>query len=219
MKKSEFFWNRLAKNYDKQAKDKAYKLIIDKSKKYLKANDIILDFACATGLYSFEFSNYVKKIQAFDTSKEMIKIAKSKIKNIQISNISFAQTTLFDERFTEGNFDTIFALNILLYFKDMDKVLNRMSKLLKPNGLIITSTACLKEKRTFIGVLSSNIIWILKKIKILPYLKFYTMNELEKIISNNGFVIIEKKLLIEKPAIEYYIVAQKSDTLINTKIE
>ncbi len=209
MKRSEKFWNRLSKNYDKQAKDNAYKLIIDKSKKYLKPNHVVLDFACATGLYSFEFANYVKDIQAFDTSKEMIKIAKNKAMNIQIDNISFTQTTLFDERYKEGSFDTILALNILLYFKDMDKVLNRMSKLLKPNGLMITSTACLKEKRTFIGVLSSSIILILKKIKILPYLKYYTMRELEETISNCRFKIIETDILIDNPATEYYIVAQK----------
>ncbi|MCF6350869.1 MAG: class I SAM-dependent methyltransferase [Flavobacteriaceae bacterium] len=209
MNKSEKFWNRLSKNYDKQAKDKAYKLIIDKSKKHLKTNDIVLDFGCATGLYSVEFANNVKEVQAFDMSSEMIKIAKDKAKNIQVNNISFTQTTLFDERYKEGSFDTILALNILLYFEDMDKVLNRMSKLLKPNGLIITSTACLKERRTIIGVLSSSIILILKKIKILPYLKYYTIRELEETISNSRFKIIETDILIDNPATEYYVVAQK----------
>ncbi len=210
MNKSEKFWNRLSKNYDKQAKDRAYKLIIDKSKKYLKTNDTILDFGCATGLYSVEFANNVKQIQAFDISSEMIKIAENKAKNIQVSNISFTQTTLFDERYKEGDFDTILALNILLYFKDMDKVLNRMSMLLKPNGLIITSTACLKERRTLMGVLSSSIILILKKLKFLPYLKYYTMRELEKTITDNGFTIIEKDILMENPANEYYGSCTKS---------
>ncbi len=211
MNKSEKFWNRLSKNYDRQAKDKAYKLIIDKSKKYFNPTDIVLDFACATGLYSFEFADNVKEIQAFDISREMIKIAKDKAMINQVDNISFSQTTLFDERYKEGNFDAILALNILLYFEDVEKVLNRMNELLKPNGLIITSTACLKEKRTFIGVLSSSFIFILKKIKILPYLKYYTMHELEKTISNCGFKIIETDILIDKPATEYYIVAQKTN--------
>ncbi len=78
MNKSEKFWNRLSKNYDKQAKDKAYKLIIDKSKKYLNSDDNILDFGCATGLYSVEFANNVKEIQAFDISTRMIDIANEK---------------------------------------------------------------------------------------------------------------------------------------------
>jgi len=179
-------------------------LIIDKSKKYLKSNDIILDFACATGLYSL-----VKEIQALDISSKMIKIAKDKAIKFQVNNISFTQTTLFDERYKKGSFDTILALNILLYFEDENKILSRMNKLLKPNGLIVTSTACLKEKRTFIGIISSNIILILKKLKILPYLKYYTMRDLEKTISNGGFKIIETDILIDNPATEYYVVAQK----------
>ena len=84
-----------------------------------------------------------------------------------------------------------------------------MNDLLKTNGLIITSTACLKEKRTFIGILSSSIIFILKKMKILPYLKFFTIHELEEKIENCGFKIIETGILIDKPATEYCIVAQK----------
>ena len=209
MNKTEKFWNKLSKQYDKQAKDKAYKLIIDKSKKHFINNDTILDFGCATGLYAVEFANNVKEIQAFDISSEMIDIARKKVINSQIDNITFSQTTLFDKAYKESSFDTILALNILLYFKDVEKELNRMNELLKTNGLIITSTACLKEKRTFIGILSSSIIFILKKLKILPYLKYYTILELEEKIQNCGFKIIEAGVLIDKPATEYYIVAQK----------
>ncbi len=209
MNKSEKFWNRLSKNYDRQAKDKAYELIIDKSKKYLKPNDNILNFGCATGLYSLKFSSFVKKINAFDISFEMIKIAKREAKNNQINNICFSQTTVFDEKYRKETFDVILVLNILLYFKDVQKVVKRMNNLLKPGGLIITSTACLKEKRTFVGIFSSSIIFILKKLRILPYLKFFKMSELEETITNCGFNIIETEVLIDKPATEYFIVAQK----------
>jgi ubiquinone/menaquinone biosynthesis C-methylase UbiE len=78
MNKSEKFWNKLSKNYDKRAKDKTFEQILHRSRKYLGPDDIILDFACATGLYSFEFANDVNKIQAFDTSSKMINIAKNK---------------------------------------------------------------------------------------------------------------------------------------------
>ncbi len=208
MNKSEKFWNRLSKNYDKQAKDKAYKLIIDKSKKYLKINDIILDIGCATGLYSVKFANNVKEIQAFDLSSKMIDIANDKARAKQIDNVFFSQTTIFDKKYKEACFDSILGLNILLYFKDEKKVLNRISKLLKPDGLFISSTACLKEKRNLISVVSSRLIFLLNTFRILPYLKFYKMQELENLISDAGFKIIETDILIDKPATEYYIVAQ-----------
>lgn len=209
MYKSESFWNKLSKNYDKNAKDKAYHLIIKKSKKHFKIKDVILDFACATGLYSFAFSKQVKEIQALDISSKMIAIAKSKIKGKEGDNVIFSQTTLFDKKYKEASFDTVLGFNILLYFKDEKKILHQMNKLLKTDGLIITSTACLNERRTFIGVLSSSLIFLFKSFRILPYLKFYTMRDLEKTITNCGFNIIETDILIDKPATEYFIVAQK----------
>jgi len=205
----ENFWNRLSKNYDKQAKDKAYELIIDKSKKYFRSHDTVLDFGCATGLYAVEFANSVKEIQGFDISPKMIAIARNKKRNLNIDNITFSTTSLYDKKYKESSFDTILAFNILLYFNDFETVLNRMHGLLKTEGMIISSTACLKEKRTFIGILSSCIIYTLKKLKILPYLKFFTMLELKERIKNFGFNIIETGILIDKPATEYYIVAQK----------
>ncbi|MRI01609.1 methyltransferase domain-containing protein [Kriegella sp. EG-1] len=207
MENSEKFWNKLSKNYDKKAKDKAYEQILNRTRKYLCEDAEVIDFACATGLYAIAFAEDVKAIQAFDTSSEMIALAKKKANGIE--NISFSQTTLFDEKFVTGGFDIIFAFNILLYFEDMSPILNKMHKLLKPKGRIITATACLKEKRTFIGIFSGCVIYLLKKINILPFLKFVTIKELKKEITTAEFEILEADILIDKPATEYYIVAQK----------
>ncbi len=208
---SEKFWNRLSKNYDKKAKDNTFLQILDRSKKYLRPDDVVLDFGCATGLYAFEFADDVKEIQAFDTASKMIVIAKNKAEEIANKNIDFAQTNLFDEKYKEGSFDVILAFNILLYFDDLEKILRRMNMVLKPGGLIITSTACLKEKRSLIGVLSGTMIFILKKLRILPYLNFLGIEELEETIFNAGFKSIESDILIKKPAIEYFIAARKWD--------
>ena len=145
MKSSEHFWNKLSENYDKKAKDKAYDLIVSKSEKYFRNSDTMLDFGCATGLYAIQFSKHVKEIQAFDISPKMISVAREKAIKNQIHNVTFSQTTLFDEKYKGNSFDTILALNILLYFEDFEKVLNRMNGLLKTGGLIVTSTACLTQ--------------------------------------------------------------------------
>lgn len=210
MYKSEKFWNKLSKNYDEKAMDKTYEQILLRSKKYLESDNNILDFGCATGLYSFEFANDVKSIQAFDISSKMIDVAKSQAKKKGSDNIEFSQTTLFDEKYEKGSFDIILAFNILLYFKDAEKVLNRMNELLKSGGLIVTSTACLKERRTLVGTLSGGIIFLLKKLSILPYLKFLRITELTEYITKSKFNIIESDILIEKPATEFFIVARKN---------
>ena len=211
MDKSEKFWNKLSKSYDKQAKDKTYKQILESVRKYIKKTDFVLDFACATGLYSLELADNVKEIHAFDISSKMIDIAIRKARISKIDNIHFSQTTLFDDKHRIKSYDTVLALNILLYFKNIEKVTERISDLLKPGGFIITSTACLGEKRTLIGILSSSIIFILTKIRFLPYLRFLKMNELEKILLKSGFTITETKILRDNPATEYFIVARKDD--------
>ncbi|TMM57407.1 methyltransferase domain-containing protein [Maribacter algarum] len=210
MNNPEKFWNKRSKNYDKKAKDKTFEQILKRTPKFLKPDAIVLDFACATGLYSFEFADKVKSIHAFDTSSEMIAVAEHLALKNAAKNITFSQTNLFDEKFQEGSFDIILAFNILLYFEDVEKVLQRINDLLKPDGFLITSTACLKEKRTIIGVLSGGILFLLKKIKILPYIRFFKIAELEKAITKSGFKTIESGVLIEKPATEYFIAARKS---------
>ncbi|QLG46896.1 class I SAM-dependent methyltransferase [Costertonia aggregata] len=209
MSKSERFWDKLSKDYDTKAKDKTFEQILRRTPKYLHSEAVVLDFGCATGLYAFAFADAVKTVYAFDTSTKMILKAKNMAEKNGNHTLIFSQTTLFDDRYKEGSFDIILGFNILLYFKDIENVLARMHRLLKPNGLIITSTACLKEKRTCIGILSGTIIHVLKKIGVLPYLNFLKMGELKTLIIKSGFTIIESEVLIEKPATEYFIVAKK----------
>ena len=212
MDKSEKFWNGLSRKYDSKAKDKTFAQILSRSKKFLNPDDVVLDFACATRLYSFQFSNSVKRIYAFDTSSGMIDLAKDEANKTGNTNIAFSQSTLFDEAYEEASFDVILAFNILLYFNEVDvkKIVGRMHKLLKPNGRIITSTACLKEKRTLIATISGSIIFLLQKLGILPYLRFLKIDELKQTVALSGFNIVEEGVLIEKPALEYFIAAEKS---------
>lgn len=209
MSKSIKFWDALSKNYDKNAKDTTYDTIIANTPKYLNKEDVILDFACATGLYSIAFASQVKYIDAFDLSPKMIELARKEAKIHQINNVSFSCSTLEGAALAPEKYDVILALNILLYFKDVKSVTQQLHRLLKPNGILITSTACLTEKRSFLAVIATSIIFILKKLQILPYLKFLKMDELEQTIGQSGFEILETEIIMDSPATEYYIVGKK----------
>lgn len=210
MNRSEKFWDKLSKKYDKRAKnDKTYNKTLEITKKHLKSSDIVLDYACATGLYSIELAGNVKEIHGIDISSKMIETAKRKAGERKIENIDFAQTTIFDERYRRESFDVILALNIMLYFEDTQKVMQRINELLKPGGLIISSTACLGEKKTFLSILLSIPIFLSIKIGILPYLRFLKIPELEDSITKDNFQIVETEILTHYPATEYFIVAKK----------
>jgi len=64
MNKSEKFWDRMAKYLDQvERKDETTNIkIIDKTKKYLKISDIVLDYGCGTGTAAIEIAGSVKTV-------------------------------------------------------------------------------------------------------------------------------------------------------------
>jgi 2-polyprenyl-3-methyl-5-hydroxy-6-metoxy-1,4-benzoquinol methylase len=209
MDKSEKFWDRMSKNYDRQAgNDTIYKRTLEITKKHLKSSDIVLDFACATGLYSIELANNVKEIQGIDISSKMVEAAKRKAGERKFENIDFAQATIFDERYKKESFNVILAFNILHLLEDTQKVVQRINELLRPGGLIIASTACLKEKKTFLSFLFFLLVFSLTKIGIVPHVRFFKISELENLITNGNFQIVKTESLNHSPQ-EYFIVAKK----------
>jgi len=100
MNKSKKFWDMASKNYDKT--EERFKFIHIKSrentKKYLNENNIVLDYGCGTGTTACELANQVKKIHAIDISPKMIEISKQKAADIQVENVNFEVTDIFDNR-------------------------------------------------------------------------------------------------------------------------
>jgi 2-polyprenyl-3-methyl-5-hydroxy-6-metoxy-1,4-benzoquinol methylase len=206
MNKSEKFWNKAANQSDKQVDemDETYIKTVENTKKYLNSSDIVLDYACGTGIITNEIAGNVKKIHAIDITPKMIEVAKRKAGERKIENINFAQTTIFDERYKKESFNVILAVNILHLLEDTQKVMDRINELLKPGGLFISATACLGEKMAFLRIF----ILILSKIGLFPYLKTLKISELEDLIVHKEFQIVETEIL-DPTAPNYFIVAKK----------
>ena len=86
-----------------------------------------------------------------------------------------------------------------------DKIMQRINLLLKQGGYFISLTPCLGEKK-FLGTLSL----LGHKIGILPYIRSFKINELEKSIADSNFHIVESKCLDNNP-LEHFIIAKKSE--------
>ena len=199
MYKSEKFWDRTAKYFEKTPVK-----IVEKIKKYLNSSDTVLDFGCATGTIVNEIADNVKEIHGIDISSKMINIAKRKAGESKNENAYFAQSTIFDERYKKESFDMILAFNVLHLFKDTQKIIQRINELLKKGGLFISSTVCLGEKNTFFAFF----FLLLTKIRIVPYVKFFKISEFEDSITNSNFKIIETEKTFSD-AYSYFIVVKK----------
>ena len=211
MNKSKEFWDRASKNYDKT--EERFEYIHSKSrentKKLLKSSNIVLDYGCGTGTTSCEIANHVKEIHAIDISSKMIEIAKRKAVASKVENINFSQTDIFDKRYKKESFDVILAFNMLHTVADPQVVLQKIYELLKPEGLFISVTPCLRDKMAFLVNIQIQLVRILCKIGVIPIpIRRLKSSELDDLVVNGGFQTIDTEKLY-KGASSYFVVAKK----------
>ena len=136
----------------------------------------------------------------------MIDVAKRKADECKIKNINYAQTTIFDEGFKKESLNVILAFNILHLLEKRHEALKRINELLTPGGLFISTTACLGEKSSFI---LGAFLFLLSRIGLIPYLKLFKISELENLVIQGNFKIVEAKILKSFPS-NHFIAAKKT---------
>ena len=202
MNKSEKFFDRVSSKSKSEPNQTAFK-IIESSKEFLKKDNYILDFGCGSGAITNKLAKEVKAIEAIDISSGMLEFAQKQAQENAITNINYRQASIFDEVFKDETFDVILAFNVLHYIEDMPSNVERINSLLKPNGIFISSTACMKEKRSLVRYLVS----FLSKIGLVPKIISYKKVELETLIENGNFEVIKSERISKLP--EYFIVMKK----------
>lgn len=203
--KAEKFWDRSASSYDKEEENdkKTYKLIIEKTKRFLKSTDSVLDLGCGTGLVSNKISKVVKNIDAIDFSSKMVEIAKDKALKLNYKNINYIHTTVFNSQLKTSSYDVILCFYTFHLLENAQETLNRIKKLLKPNGILISATPCMGE-----SPVQASLFSLLNKMGLVPKFEQFKRFDLENLISKN-FDIIESECL-SKTSNQYYIVAKNN---------
>jgi 2-polyprenyl-3-methyl-5-hydroxy-6-metoxy-1,4-benzoquinol methylase len=193
MSKSERFWDRTAKGCAGQVSEEDTEAIttLAHTRKYLHANDVVLDFGCATGKYAFEIAPSVKEVQGIDISGEMIAAAKRNAVEVNVVNVRFMQAEITDARLKDESFDVILAYNILHLVEDPPRVVEKIRELLKPGGVFISVTPCLGAGGSLLGAL----IKLLSFLRIVPGVHPFKPNDVETLISNARFDLLETQTL------------------------
>lgn len=94
----------------------------------------ILDFGCGTGIYAKLLTKKGARVKGFDISPEMIKIAKEENPNLDLK-VGSGYDVPFKEKF-----DIVLASLVVHYFKDWDKMLREVKRVLKKGGIFVFST-------------------------------------------------------------------------------
>jgi len=105
-----------------------------------------LDVGCGNGWVVREISKMAncKKAIGIDISKKMIEVAQSKKAS---SKEVFFQSKIETWRY-KGKFDYIFSMESLYYADSMEKALEKIYRLLKPNGKFFCGTDYYKENKS-----------------------------------------------------------------------
>ena len=209
------FWNKIAEGYSRQpiADEAAYQKKLQVTQEYFKPDMSVLEFGCGTGSTAIVHAPYVKHIRAIDFSSEMIKIAKAKAEAKNINNVTFERLTIEELTVPDESFDVVLGLGILHLLDNKKEVIAKVYKMLKPGGVLITSTACLGDTMKWFKVIAP----IGRFLRLIPLVKVFTSKELENSLSDAGFTIDyhwQPNKSIRKGAFKFkgvFIVAKKAN--------
>ncbi|MBZ0217889.1 MAG: class I SAM-dependent methyltransferase [Fimbriimonadaceae bacterium] len=211
MQQATKFWDSKAEKYAKSSiRDMdAYNYTLERTRSYLAQNDRVLEVGCGTGSTALLLASNAGHIIASDLSPNMIAIATEKAREQGVSNISFVAADLFDRMIDGEPYDAIMAFNVLHLLEDTANGIRRINELLKPGGTFISKTVCLPESGIHCKLQFMRMVLpLMQMLGMAPYVNLMKINELEDIISSQGFKIIETGSYPASPPLRY-IVARK----------
>ena len=138
MKKSENFWNRNAKRYDRfMRKDRAaYEKLYELIRPVVKARTV-LELAAGTGLIAKNIVRAASHIEVTDASEEMITEAK---RNNRSAKLHFSVRDMFCLPYADKSFDVVIVSNALHIIPQPEKALAEIRRVLKDDGVLIAPT-------------------------------------------------------------------------------
>jgi ubiquinone/menaquinone biosynthesis C-methylase UbiE len=145
----------------------------------------VLEFGCGSGATAVGHAPYVKHIEAIDVSSKMLEIARQKAEAANVGNITFRQSTIEEYSAPDESLDAVLGLSILHLVEDMEAVIAKVHAMLKPDGIFVSSTACLGDGMKFLKFVAP----VGRLVGLMPLVKVFTEEELAESIADAGFEI------------------------------
>lgn len=138
------FFDQLASSWDADMikDDEIIESILDHVK--LQEGMDVLDVACGTGvMFPYYLRRKVNSVTAIDISSEMVKIASEKNKDNPKVKVICGDVEESEEL---GIYDTIVVYNAFPHFPDADRLIQRLSSLVKPGGYVTVAHGMSRER-------------------------------------------------------------------------
>jgi ubiquinone/menaquinone biosynthesis C-methylase UbiE len=167
--------------------------------------DTVVEIGCGTATTALTLAPKVARMIATDISGEMVRIGREKAQAQGVETIENIQAGIDDPRLATGQHDAVMAFSLLHLVDDLDATLAQVARILKPGGLFISKTPCLRA------------MWYLRP--VLPVLRllgkapggvaFFSPEALEAAIRRAGFEIVETGDYPAKIPPRRFVVARK----------
>lgn len=204
---SAWFWNRIAKSYAAKPvpNEAIYQKKIQATQQWLTSDMTVLEFGCGTGSTALLHAPKVKHYHGIDVSPRMIEMAEEKLSTKHLPNLSFAVGAMEELSMQEAQYDAILGLSILHLMHDPSGVVHKVGRLLKPGGVFVSSTACIKDFMHWFRIIAS----VGSGLRLMPKVQFFSRQELLAMMNDNGFEIVFE-LEREKNSEACFLIAKKS---------
>ena len=210
MDRSTKFWDRIAERYSRKpvADEAAYQKKLQVTRKYFRSDMEVLEFGCGTGSTAIAHAPYVKHIHAIDISSKMIEIAHGKAEARNVGNVTFERLAIDELSVPDQTLDAVLGLSILHLLDNREEVIARVHQMLKPDGIFVSSTACIGDTMKFFKVIAP----IGKFFGLMPLVRVFTTKELEDNLTDAGFKIDYQWQPSKGKAV--FIVAKKAESAL-----
>jgi ubiquinone/menaquinone biosynthesis C-methylase UbiE len=181
------FWDRIAPKYARRpVSDLAsYQRKLAITREYLTPESRVFEFGCGTGSTAIAHAPFVKQITASDISGTMLEIARGKAEAAAINNIRFEQGGIEDVATPDGSYDMVMGHSILHLLEDRTAAVEQVWRLLKPGGVFVSSTACIRDFMPLLRLVAPVGRWL----GLIPYVSIFSATDLRRSLTAAGFRI------------------------------
>lgn len=181
------FWDKIADKYSRKPieDEAAYQKKLEVTRDYFRPDMHVLEIGCGTGSTAISHAPFVGHIRATDISRNMIDIARRKAAAANVSNVDFEQVSIDALSATDQSLDAVLGLSILHLLENIDDVIARVHRMLKPGGVFVTSTVCLGETMPYFKLIGP----VGRFFGVMPYVAVVKRTALEEALKSAGFTI------------------------------
>lgn len=201
------FWDKVSTKYASKPvpSEEIYAQKLAISRRFMTPQSTVLEFGCGTGTTALKHAKDVAHITAYDFSPAMIAIANDKQRQqANAGNIDFRVAAVEDIEFGSEQYDVVMGHSILHLTFDNDKTLKKIFAGLKPGGVFISGSGCLKDMNPLLRLA----LPVLQMLGKAPKINHFSANELVDLHTQIGFEVAERW---EYKKGELFLVARKPE--------